>query len=534
MNKKEIVEDFLGKSYLVSPCFLESFDEDNNFLDDFSKRIRENEKIVVLNKDLLFLLKNKSGFFETNWFEFEKSRTNLEKGKDTKIYDTFLKMLFGEVPVLDIERGKVISKLEEEHNSVIVKNFLEEENKKREVDSFVNYFRTRYDAMKKILMNRAELQNVVSINRVINKKDRDTVALIGLVNDKRTTKNGNIILNIEDKTGSINIIVNKTRERLFKLAKDLVLDEILGVVGFNGEGIVFVTDLFLPDVPRDKEIKKINEDIYLGFISDIHVGGKNFLEKEFLKFIDWLNGKCENKEHIKVSSKIKYLFVLGDLVDGVGVYPDQEKNLAILDVKAQYDRLAYYFSLIRGDIKIIVCPGNHDALRLSVPQPILDKDLASEMHKLKNVILVTNPAWVNVISSENFPGFDILMYHGNSFHYYIDNVDSLRLGNARDYPTLVSKFLLQRRHLAPTHGSTLYLPNETEDHLIIDKIPDIFACGEMHRSDIGNYNNIILINSSCWQSKTDYEEKVGTNPDPGKFIVLNLRNREVNIFKFYE
>ena len=60
MNKKEIVEDFLGKSYLVSPCFLESFDEDNNFLDDFSKRIRENEKIVVLNKDLLFLLKNKS------------------------------------------------------------------------------------------------------------------------------------------------------------------------------------------------------------------------------------------------------------------------------------------------------------------------------------------------------------------------------------------------------------------------------------------------------------------------------------------
>jgi len=56
----------------------------------------------------------------------------------------------------------------------------------------------------------------------------------------------------------------------------------------------------------------------------------------------------------------------------------------------------------------------------------------------------------------------------------------------------------------------------------------------MHRSDIGNYNNIILINSSCWQSKTDYEEKVGTNPDPGKFIVLNLRNREVNIFKFYE
>lgn len=531
MNKKEIVETFLNKNYLISPCFLESFDG-GDFLNEFNKRVKEKDKIVVLNKDLFFMLKNKSVFFETNWLEFEKSRTNLEKGKEDKIYGTFLKILVGDVPVLFEKADK--GKTEEKKKDVLVTNFLEEENKKRGVESFVNYFRIRYDSMKKILMNRQELQNVLSINRVLNKKDRETVALIGLVSSKRITKNGNVLLSLEDKTGSTNIIINKTKEVLFKLAKDLVLDEIIGITGFNGDGIIFVSDIFLPEVPKDKEIKKIKEGIYVGFISDIHVGGKNFLEKEFFRFIDWLNGECDNEKHKELALKIKYLFVLGDLVDGVGVYPDQDKNLAILDVKEQYNKLAYYFGLIRKDITIIVCPGNHDALRLSVPQPVLDEGLASEMYKLSNVILVTNPAYVNICSSENFPGFDILMYHGNSFHYYIDNVDSLRLGNARDYPSLVSKFLLQRRHLAPTHGSTLYLPNEKEDSLIINKIPDIFACGEMHRSDVGSYNNIILINSSCWQSKTDYEEKVGTNPDPGKFIVLNLKNREIDIFKFYE
>ena len=145
---------------------------------------------------------------------------------------------------------------------------------------------------------------------------------------------------------------------------------------------------------------------------------------------------------------------------------------------------------MRKDLNIIICPGQHDALRISEPQPFLDKEIAKPMWEIENVTLVSNPCLVNIHASKNFPGFDVLMYHGASFHYYIDSIDSLRQNNARDNPTEVLKFLLKKRHLAPSHSSTLYIPYKDKDPLIIEKVPDIFVSGEMHRSSLMNYNNV--------------------------------------------
>jgi DNA polymerase II small subunit len=124
------------------------------------------------------------------------------------------------------------------------------------------------------------------------------------------------------------------------------------------------------------------------------------------------------------------------------------------------------------------------------------------------------------------------MYHGASFHYYIANIDSLRYSDTYNAPHNVLHYLLQKRHLAPTHSSTVYMPDPNEDPLVIDRIPDIFVCGDMHRSDISQYNNIITINCSCWQAKTDFQEKIGNNPDPAKVPLLNLKTREIKILKF--
>ena len=138
---------------------------------------------------------------------------------------------------------------------------------------------------------------------------------------------------------------------------------------------------------------------------------------------------------------------------------------------------------------------------------------------------------MNIHSSKDFQGFNILIYHGYGFHYFIDNIDSLRNGNARDNPNLVLKYLLQRRHLSPTHGSTLYVPG-AEDYLVIGNLPDFIVTGELHRSDVSSYNNITLINCSCWQAKTDFQEKTGNNPDPSKVPIVNLKTREVKMMKF--
>ena len=75
----------------------------------------------------------------------------------------------------------------------------------------------------------------------------------------------------------------------------------------------------------------------IAFTSDIHVGSKLFLEKQFVKFIEWLNGNVDTRKDI--AEKIKYLVISGDLVDGIGVYPNQDKELSISDIYKQYSVL---------------------------------------------------------------------------------------------------------------------------------------------------------------------------------------------------
>ena len=59
----------------------------------------------------------------------------------------------------------------------------------------------------------------------------------------------------------------------------------------------------------------------------------------------------ENLQEDKESKKIKYLFFVGDVVTGVGNYPNQEKDLEITDLEEQFFGLAELLGKIRKDIK---------------------------------------------------------------------------------------------------------------------------------------------------------------------------------------
>ena len=126
----------------------------------------------------------------------------------------------------------------------------------------------------------------------------------------------------------------------------------------------------------------------------------------------------------------------------------------------------------------------------------------------------------------------MLLYHGYSFDYYVAEVESIRANGGYDRADLIMKFLLQKRHLAPTHTSTLYVPDTKSDFLVIDKVPDFFVSGHIHKASATNYKGITLISSSCWQGKTAYQEKVGHNPEPSRVPVVNLRTRQMKILKF--
>jgi len=543
---KEIVDSFLEKGYLLSPDFLKEINEffnEEEFINNLNIKI-SGKKPLVLNKELQKIIQNTDKIITINWLEFEKSKAHLEKGKNGKIYKTFLDILEYNLDkkkkekintILDEVKKEETPEVQQEKdlkNNVIILDTYKEDIKKREIQDFVKYFKHRYEFLKEILQGRIELKNPISINRLANKERGESVSIIGVVIEKRLTKNGNLNLTIEDPTGIVRVLVNKDRLDLFATAKNLVLDEVIGLIGSSGNNILFAKDIFFPDIPLNKELKKVKEEVYAVFISDLHIGSKMFLPNDFQKFLDWINGKSGTYEQKKIAQKVKYLFIIGDLVDGIGIYPEQDKELLIKDIKKQYEKCAEYLSQIKEDIKIIICPGNHDALRIAEPQPILNPKFAEALYKLKNVIMVTNPAMVNIHSSKDFPGFDVLLYHGYSFDYYVGNVDTIRLNGGYDRADLIMQFLLKKRHLAPSHGSTLYIPDTKQDPLIIKKIPDFFVTGHIHKANIGSYNNITTICCSCWQSKTTFQEKVGHDPEPSRVPIVNLRTREVKMLKF--
>jgi DNA polymerase II small subunit len=391
------------------------------------------------------------------------------------------------------------------------------------VPDFVKHFRNRFEQIKAILQERS-LDNLISLRKIGTKRDSYTVIVSIL--EKRVTKAKNLLFEVEDMTGRSVILVNQNKNELFDKAKDLLPDDIVAFQVSGSSEILFANDVIFPDAFLHDKKKHSREEL-VAFSSDLHIGSKHFLEKNFLKFIKWVNGEEGSDEQKELAKKVKYLFLTGDSVDGVGVFPTQEKLLNILDMEGQYAKLVEYLKLIRNDIQIIICPGQHDAVWVGSPQPAIGEDWAPGLYEMENVTLVPNPSLIEIDG-----GFKILMFHGASFAPFINNMESLRMADGFSTPTKVTKEILKRRHLSPLHGSMDYIPSEKKDFLVIGQVPDIVATADLHRSEVSTYNNILLISSSCWQSTTPFEEKVGNHPDPGKVPVFNLKTREIKILDF--
>jgi DNA polymerase II small subunit len=232
----------------------------------------------------------------------------------------------------------------------------------------------------------------------------------------------------------------------------------------------------------------------------------------------------------ELAKKIKYLFFVGDNVDGVGVFPGQEKLLKLKTLGEQYDLLSSYLKKVPKRITMFMCPGQHDSVRVAEPQPTIDKHYGKSLHEIPNLVLTTNPSIVKILEKDK--EFKILMYHGASIHSFINSIEELRLMKAHSCPAKAVKHMLKRRHLAPTHSSVVYVPNAKKDYLAINEVPDILCTGEVHRLDIERHNGTLIITGSCWQSQTDFEEKVGNIPDPCKVPILNLKTNELKILDF--
>ena len=408
----------------------------------------------------------------------------------------------------------------------IIKHY-EKRPTKRTYQHFVNHFTARFAGVQKLLRTRKDLQSVIPIEKTKKSAANEYVAIIGIVSEKRETKNGHIILVLEDRTGTINVLCSKTKADILEQGSDLCVDDVIAVTGKLGQDIIFADSLSIPDIPIQHELKKSPDEAYLVCVSDIHIGNKNFMKDDFDLFMKWLRGEEGTDEWKRIASKTKYVIIPGDIIEGVGIYPNQEGDLSIPDIYDQYKLCEEILDQIPADKHVLIIPGNHDIGRLSEPQPRLPKEVLPKMYARENTYFLSNPSTVRIHQSPQFTGFDLTLYHGGSFIYYGNEVPTLFKAGGVNNPCAIMQHLLKRRHLAPAHGSTLYVPDPEQDPLALDEIPDFLITGHLHMAQSKTWRGISMLSCSCWVPITDYQAKQGLKCDPGKFILVNLQTRSI-------
>ena len=367
------------------------------------------------------------------------------------------------------------------------------------IEDFTNYFRSRYNILKKVITNRSDFGACTSIKSAMGLQ-RET-KIVGLVYDKKVTKNGHTILEVEDDSGTCNVFIGKDsplNQEIF------VNDEVVGVAGKStGKGLFIADTIYRPDVPASHKWVPSDTSSKVAFLSDIHIGSKEFLRSGWERMISWLRSNAAEQE-------INYLVLPGDVVDGIGAYPDQEKDLEILNIYKQYEALAEYLKEIPDHMKIVLHPGNHDACRLAEPQPALNEMYTRTFDS--NIYMTGNPINLEI------EGRIVTSYHGKSIDDWIAGVR----GMSYDNPIAVMKEMMVRRHLAPMYGARNALAPEKKDYLALERLPDIFVSGHVHGAGRMTYHGVRMINASTWQSQTDYQKQHNFNPDPGVMPIAHL------------
>jgi len=386
-------------------------------------------------------------------------------------------------------------------------------------EDFYNLSVDKFNKLRNLMRKRPEVLSANNINNILRLTNKVEVSVIGLVNEIKITKNGNYFISLEDLTNNINVIIRKDSENQenVKIAERTINDQMVYVEGTyspgdkSKSGIIYCNYISKIDIPRDYEPHKSPIPISIALISDTHIGSKEFEEKLWVRFINFLNGKIGNKNQRELAGKIKYIIINGDLVDGIGVYPSQKSDLLITDIYSQFKKATEMLSGIPDYIKIFYSSGNHEPVRNALPRPAVPKKYSAELIDL-GVSCIGNPAIVQTHD------VNTLIFHGDS----ILDLNMLIPGLNNNEPVDTMIELLKCRHLAPIYGKKTQIAPTIKDWLVIDKIPDIFHTGHIHINGMDYYNNVALVNSGCFQTQTEFMNSLGIHPTPGILSIIDL------------
>ena len=365
------------------------------------------------------------------------------------------------------------------------------------VENFHNLFLDRLEKLRRILLKR---NGLTDSRRISDVKKEGNFSTIGIVRDKRETSKGYVI-EIEDETGSLTFFAPKGRD-----SSRVVLDEVIGVSGTIRGRRAYAERIYFPEIPRTNSKPK-EKDLRIAFISDIHAGSKQFKEILFMDFVNWIS-----------EGSIDVLIMTGDLVDGIGVYPNQEDELRIKGIREQYEKIKELLSSV--DCEIIAIPGNHDATRPMEPQPAFQEEIVEPLSDLGAVIL-GNPSWVEI------HGVKILLYHGRG----LDDLITVIPEATHEDPTQAVLEVLRKRHLAPIYGGKTPIAPESKDLLVIDEVPHVLHMGHVHVNSYVEYRGVKAFTSGTWQEQTSFQRAMGIKPVLGEVPILDLSDFRIRRIK---
>ncbi len=391
------------------------------------------------------------------------------------------------------------------------------------IEDFSHYFRHRFKKLVSVFHERPDSRDATSIGDALRAQQNEKVKFVAMMMEKRERQR-KIFLQVDDLEDSATIMVSPEDRSAYETAQKTPLDQVICVDGVRARSdLIVAKQILLPDIP-DHRPHLTQEDVWAVLISDLHAGSKKFLAEAVSRVVDWLNLKIGTPDQRAVAERTKYVVICGDVVDGIGIYPRQELELAIVDLYDQYHEAAKYVGMIPDHIETIVIPGNHDPVRQALPQPPIPKDFGEPLYESRELISLGNPSEVALHDVR------LLLHHGRSLDDIIATVPSMDFTQ----PEKAMRLQLQCRHLAAEYGNRTALAPEKVDHLVIENVPDIFQSGHIHIVKHENYRGTLILNSGAWQAQTDYQKRVGLVPTPGILTAVNLQTLQVRFINFIQ
>jgi len=517
------------------------------FLNNLNKLILNNINIKTINndiKDIILNLKTKNikNLKNINWKNIEEIIKNNNSKTKNNIYKDILQVIKTELNNnndfdKDFNIQKNLESKSKKFKADIEFNYTDK-GKKTTVNDFILYFNQRLQYFTNLLNTQIKDKEIIRISNLTELYDTNKeVTIIGLISDLKYTKNGHLMITLEDKSGQTQCFINKNKfdkkfknydKKLSSIISNLCLDQGIGITGKCGDKIIWADEIITHKTSNTEQTKTTKENNLILTLANLNIGSKYFDYNSFYKFINFTNSKTKDEKLNKIAKSIKYIIINGNIIQGTGSNSSQEKNTIFTSTAYQYKLATILLSKIPQDKCIIITPGTNDITSIYEPQPAIDYNKAYSLYNLPNVIMLSNPSIINLFDEK----INILSYYGTSYKYYADNNQELRNQGGLNKSEYIINYLLDKQHLAPTHESTHYIPDGQNDYLKINKKPDIFITGITNKANITNHDTTTIIQNSHWKTIEDNIDSTIKNPDISKCVLINTKTRKSNVLNF--